>query len=606
MASTETPGLGALLAGRYEIQAEVGRGGHSIVYRARDRSLGTAVALKLLSPPPSGADVARERLRREVQAVRGLSHEHIVAVHDFLEDAGRTFVVMEFVNGPDLGAHVTRRGPLSVEDARAIGEDIARALAAAHRRGILHRDVKPQNILVDPPGRGRLTDFGSARLAERASVTETGAVVGTLLYMAPEILAGERGDARSDVYALGLTLYWAVTGDLPERPSRHLPPPATDGGFHLRARNPDLPEWLDRVVARATEARPSRRFPTAEDMAEVLNEEGAHTRVAPTLEPLRLCLLCGGEDPLELGVCPACGGAAGAATDTVVFVSGRTPETQERLGSLLAGRVSGEAAGRVLAGQRALIRLPQRTAARVAERLGDSGVPLRAVPLSRAWAPMPLTFYAMTLAVAVVGTLAGRSVTALQWLSVPIAIALLLLGQLWLLKPALRLPRRAPALRPEVEEPIIETLAELPPGTGRSLLADVVQAARGLAPRLAEMEDLEAERGLEEIVRQACRGAREVADMEDLLARVERRRTTGSAVQGGGEAVAGLERTRDRLVQLLLEVITLLGRTRRAAAEGFLEGSEMALLGRELDERSRNHAAALAEIDAFLGTATVA
>jgi serine/threonine protein kinase len=154
---------GAVLGGRYEIGDEIGRGGYSIVYRARDRAVDTDVALKLLVPPPAGARLARERLRREVQAVRGLAHPHIVGVHDFLDDGGWSFVVMDLVNGPDLAVRL-HRGPLPPDEAARIGAEIADALAAAHRAGILHRDVKPQNILLEPDGRARLTDFGAARL----------------------------------------------------------------------------------------------------------------------------------------------------------------------------------------------------------------------------------------------------------------------------------------------------------------------------------------------------------------------------------------------------------------------------------------------------------
>jgi len=215
---------GALLRGRYEIGRELGRGGYSVVYLARDRELDTEVALKLLVPPPAAAKVARERMRREVQAVRGLSHANIVAVYDFLEEGPWSFIVMEYVRGPDLQVRVSERGPLDADAAVRLGRDVAAALAAAHRRGILHRDVKPQNILLDPDGRARLTDFGSAKLDGQLGVTGSGTLAGTLAYTAPEVLAGRRGDARADVYALGLTLYYALTGDLPARSSPHLPP----------------------------------------------------------------------------------------------------------------------------------------------------------------------------------------------------------------------------------------------------------------------------------------------------------------------------------------------------------------------------------------------
>ena len=206
---------GDTIRGRWTIDRELGRGGYSIVYLAHDRDLDTEVALKLLVPPPAAAKVARERMRREVQVVRGLSHENIVAVYDFVEDGPWSFILMEYVAGPDLHVRVRERGPLTADQAVRLGRDIAAALGTAHRHGILHRDVKPQNVLLDPDGRYRLTDFGSARLDGQVGVTTTGAVTGTRDYTAPEVLAGRRGDARSDMYALGLTLYFGLTGELP-------------------------------------------------------------------------------------------------------------------------------------------------------------------------------------------------------------------------------------------------------------------------------------------------------------------------------------------------------------------------------------------------------
>src|SRR5213079_1864518 len=141
----------------------------------------------------------------------------------------------EYVRGPDLAVRVRQRGPLDPDAAARLGREVSEALAAAHRRGILHRDVKPQNVLLDPDGRARLTDFGSAKLETLSTLTQTGGLVGTLDYAAPEVVAGRRGDARSDIYGLGVTLHFALTGRLPERPSPHLPPPAAPQGYRPRA-----------------------------------------------------------------------------------------------------------------------------------------------------------------------------------------------------------------------------------------------------------------------------------------------------------------------------------------------------------------------------------
>ena len=266
-----------------------------MVYLARDRSLDADVALKLLVPPPAAAQVARERMRREVQAVRGLSHANIVAVFDFLEEGPWSFIVMEYVRGPDLQVRVAERGRLDADAAVRLGRDVAGALSTAHRHGILHRDVKPQNILLDPDGRARLTDFGSAKLDGQLGVTGSGTLAGTLAYTAPESLAGRRGDARSDLYALGLTLYYALTGNLPERASPHLPSTPLTTGFRPKAEAPGVPGWLDDVIARATCAAAEDRFPTAAALDEALARPGVAD--AMLTEAGATCLLCAGPDP---------------------------------------------------------------------------------------------------------------------------------------------------------------------------------------------------------------------------------------------------------------------------------------------------------------------
>ncbi|HEX2205217.1 MAG TPA: serine/threonine-protein kinase, partial [Longimicrobium sp.] len=243
---------GTLVGGRYEVGEEIGRGAYSVVYAARDLRVDGEVALKLLVPPPAVAETARERMRREVRAARSLAHPHVVAVHDFADDGAWSFIVMERVRGPDLHVRVRERGPLGPDEAARVAQGVASALAAAHRNGVLHRDVKPQNILLDPDGRARLADFGSARLDDAAGLTQTATLVGTLAYTAPEVLHGERGDARADLYALGVTLYFALVGRLPASPSPHLPPPPAPDGHRPRQARAGVPAWLDDVVARCT------------------------------------------------------------------------------------------------------------------------------------------------------------------------------------------------------------------------------------------------------------------------------------------------------------------------------------------------------------------
>ncbi len=215
---------GRQLLDRFEITQELGRGGFSVVYAAHDHAVGADVAIKVLVPPPAAAREAKERMRREVNAIRSLKHPNLVGVHDFLEDGPIAFIVMDLIDGEDLAARLRSRGPLAADAAVALGKEIADALAAAHQAGILHRDIKPANILIDRAGKSYLTDFGSARLETQTTMTRTGGWVGTVAYLAPEVWLGDRPDARADVYALGTTLFEALTGRLPDRPSGHLPP----------------------------------------------------------------------------------------------------------------------------------------------------------------------------------------------------------------------------------------------------------------------------------------------------------------------------------------------------------------------------------------------
>jgi predicted Ser/Thr protein kinase len=276
--------VGQVLAGRFEILRELGRGGYSVVYAALDQAVGAEVALKVLVPPPVAAREARERLRREVQAIRGLRHPHVVGVHDYVEDEAVAFVVMDLVRGSDLSAVIGNRGPLAPDRVAAMGQALAEGLAAAHRAGILHRDIKPANILLGEDGHPWLTDFGSARLDSQAPMTRTGGLVGTVAYLAPEVWLGARPDARADVFALGLTLFEAVTGSLPHRPSAHLPPPPEETGFHPATDRPGIPAWLDLVIARATTADPRHRFATAEQLAKAFERRGVGALQSTTRE----------------------------------------------------------------------------------------------------------------------------------------------------------------------------------------------------------------------------------------------------------------------------------------------------------------------------------
>ena len=207
--------VGTQLSGRYRLDAQVGTGGMSTVYRAFDATLERRVAIKLMHRDIAADSDQLERFRREARAVAQLSHPHIVGVIDAGEEDGRPYIVFEYVEGETLKDRIRRLGRLPVDEAIAYAIEIARALGAAHGRGIVHRDVKPQNVLVDEEGSAKVTDFGIARSMDDSGLTAEGRVLGTTDYVSPEQALGHDVNGQSDIYSLGVVLYEMLTGDVP-------------------------------------------------------------------------------------------------------------------------------------------------------------------------------------------------------------------------------------------------------------------------------------------------------------------------------------------------------------------------------------------------------
>ena len=267
--------VGELIADRYELEELVGTGGMSSVYKAHDRLLERNVALKVLHEHHTADGDYVERFRREARAVAQLSHPNIVTVIDRGEQDGRQFIVFEYCDGENLKSLIEREAPLPERQAIELVQQIARALGFAHANGLIHRDVKPQNVLLDGDGQAKVTDFGIARSVDvHGTLTQTGTVMGTSDYISPEQARGAHADEQSDVYSLGAVLYELLTGEVPFRGDNFVAvamqhinqaPPS------VREVRPDVSPRLDAVIARAMAKEPRRRFESMDELCAELN-----------------------------------------------------------------------------------------------------------------------------------------------------------------------------------------------------------------------------------------------------------------------------------------------------------------------------------------------
>jgi serine/threonine protein kinase len=266
--------------GGYEVIEVIGRGGMGVVLKALDPALHRLVAIKVLAPQWVPSSAARDRFAREARAMAAVRHDHVVAVYDVDELNGQPYLVMEYVPGVSLQQRLDETGPLEVEEAVRIGMQTALGLAAAHARDLIHRDVKPANILLEHgEERVKLSDFGLARAMDDASLTQSGMISGTPQYMAPEQARGATLDHRADLFSLGGVLYAACTGWPPFRA------PSTLAVLHrvcedtprdIQDLNPEIPDWLVKIIDILHAKDPDERFQSAAEVAELLEQHLAH------------------------------------------------------------------------------------------------------------------------------------------------------------------------------------------------------------------------------------------------------------------------------------------------------------------------------------------
>jgi len=265
--------IGHTLGGRYELLARIGGGGMALVYKARDILLNRFVAVKVLRQQFVHDDDFVRRFRREAQAAASLSHPNIVSIYDVGQEEDTHYIIMEFVDGYNLNEIIRDRAPLQVEEAVRIAAQICDALDHAHHNQIIHRDIKPHNILIGKNGRVKVTDFGIARAVTSSTITQTGSVVGSVHYFSPEHAKGVTTGEKSDIYSLGIVLYQMLTGRLPflgESPIsvalKHLQEPFEDP----RSVNPHIPQSVENVILKAMRKSPQERYASARAMLDDL------------------------------------------------------------------------------------------------------------------------------------------------------------------------------------------------------------------------------------------------------------------------------------------------------------------------------------------------
>jgi serine/threonine protein kinase/tetratricopeptide (TPR) repeat protein len=284
---------GEIIADRYEVLEELGEGGMGSVYKVHDRELGRVIALKTIRPDLASNASTIRRFKQELLLARQISHPNVIRIYDLGIAGGLRFLTMDFVDGVDLRSLLNDRGKFPPEEATDIIQQICAGLQAAHAEHVIHRDLKPQNILVDKQGQVRILDFGVARTLEQSSITHTGVIVGTAVYMSPEQARGDEIDSRSDLFSLGLIFYELLTGVLPFADGSivtALLRRTRERALPLQSIEPSIPAWISDIVTRCLEPDPNHRYQCAAEIACDLDHQGAprHTSAPAAPKALRM------------------------------------------------------------------------------------------------------------------------------------------------------------------------------------------------------------------------------------------------------------------------------------------------------------------------------
>ena len=338
----ETLAADRILGGRYRLQRELARGGMATVWEAEDKVLTRRVAIKVLHPHLAGDNAFRTRFRREAISAAKLAHPHIVTTYDTGRDGDFAYIVMELVEGTTVARLLKSQGPLPVAQAVEVAVQVADALSCAHSHGVVHRDVKPANILLREDGHVKVADFGIAKAGTGHDLTRTGVVMGTAKYLSPEQVSGNPADAGSDIYALGIVLYEMLVGAPPFVGDTELSTAVarlTAAPGSLRDHRPDIPRGLEAVVLRSLARDPAARFQSAEEMrANLLAVDSDNDDVTPPSGQKLAAAAPAGHRPRLLVAAAAAALVVGAGAAVILSLAGggESPSDAARKPSLAA------------------------------------------------------------------------------------------------------------------------------------------------------------------------------------------------------------------------------------------------------------------------------
>jgi len=520
---------GDILAERYVIGKELGRGGISVVYEAFDQKLKLNIALKLLVPPPASAKFIQERTRREVSFVRELDHPNIAKVFDFDHSDGKHFILMKKISGKDLKKLVEEKGLLKSDEIKKIALQISDALSFAHSKGVLHRDVKPSNILIDEQGNAILSDFGSAKMEGQQTITSSGAFVGTINYLPPEVFSGSKPDARADIYSLGLTLYYAATGELPPINKATMLVEAEQRG-HFPSAN--IEKQLITAIAMCTSSLPGDRFQTAAQTKKFLERQQTFAAIPAekNFPELRThCLICDVADPFGNPICADCMPETRNAENlqSIMIEKPKGKKNQkllaEKLSSLLALKKRSSDIELVSIGSKPLAQVPLAFAPKVIQKLSKLGIGANVIPKSKLWSTLPLGFNILLIEIMLLNLYMANKINpwfAFLGLAVPGTLGFLALRISN--KPLLNSIPSLGILPEKTEANVLNTLAELSSKSTKTLLKDIVKT-------IQELNLNNNSSHISKLVERSCEVAKSLNNYENIVSRLEQQNVKASS-----------------------------------------------------------------------------